>query len=271
MSEICFFPTQDADLYVTEFGFSAPQKPRAVGPWVRSTYILHYVADGVCRFDGFDVHAGEAFLIAKDSLHHFTVSPPYRHFWLAFDGSSAERLLAAFSIPLRQHIRRRRKSCWGQRFAPAWRTAERMRWQRAHCFLCCRSSLRRRRFPRLRCRRRHGSSSVTIRARSQWNRSPQRCTGAKNICASSSNGSSAFRRSGIWCRSVCSARQRFWRKRSCAFRRLPFRWATPQRWRFLRRSKPTPASAPANTARPLRRDEMEFSHLPQQFYCRFIL
>ena len=105
MSEICFFPTQDADLYVTEFGFSAPQKPRAVGPWVRSTYILHYVADGVCRFDGFDVRAGEAFLIAKDSLHHFTVSPPYRHFWLAFDGSSAERLLAAFSIPLRQHMR----------------------------------------------------------------------------------------------------------------------------------------------------------------------
>lgn len=105
MSEICFFPTQDSDLYVTEFGFSAPQKPRAVGPWVRGTYILHYVLDGTCHFDGFDARAGEAFLIVKDSLHHFTVSPPYRHFWLAFDGSDVGTLLAAFSIPLRQHMR----------------------------------------------------------------------------------------------------------------------------------------------------------------------
>ncbi len=94
MSEICFFPADGADWYVTEFGYSAPTTPRTVGPWVRSTYILHYIIEGVCHCDDFDVGAGEAFLISKENLHRFRLTPPYRHYWIAFDGDH----IAPFSV-----------------------------------------------------------------------------------------------------------------------------------------------------------------------------
>ena len=105
MSEICFFQSGGADWYVTEFGYSAPTTPRAVGPWVRSTYILHYILEGVCHCDDFDVGAGEAFLISKEHLHRFRLTPPYRHYWIAFDGDRVAPFLSQWNIPLDRHTR----------------------------------------------------------------------------------------------------------------------------------------------------------------------
>lgn len=103
MSTIRFFTSGDRDIRVTEFGYSAPQKERVVGPWVRDTYILHYVLADTCRFSGFDVQVGEAFLIAKDMLHSFSVRPGYRHYWLAFDGDKIPQILSGYGIPLKTH------------------------------------------------------------------------------------------------------------------------------------------------------------------------
>ena len=105
MSEICFFPADGADWYVTEFGYTAPTTPRTVGPWVRSTYILHYIIEGVCHCDDFDVGAGEAFLISKENLHRFRLTPPYRHYWIAFDGDHIAPFLSQWNIPLTRHTR----------------------------------------------------------------------------------------------------------------------------------------------------------------------
>lgn len=103
MSTIRFFTSDNRDMRITEFGCSAPQKERLVGPWVRNTYILHYVLSGTCHFSGFDVQAGEAFLIAKDMLHSFSVQPGYAHYWLAFDGNSIPQILSKHGIPLQLH------------------------------------------------------------------------------------------------------------------------------------------------------------------------
>lgn len=105
MSEICFFPDDDSDWYVTEFGYSSPATPRTVGPWIRNTYILHYIIEGVCHCDEFDVAEGEAFLISKEHLHRFKLTPPYRHYWIAFDGSHAASLLSRWNIPADKHTK----------------------------------------------------------------------------------------------------------------------------------------------------------------------
>ena len=103
MSDICFFAPSDAALSVSEFGYSAPSAERTVGPWVRGTFLLHVVLDGVCHFDGFDASPGDAFLIAKDVRHSFSIQPGYRHFWLGFDGGGAGALLSMYKIPLYTH------------------------------------------------------------------------------------------------------------------------------------------------------------------------
>lgn len=103
MSVIRFFDTSDTLLQISEFGYSQPPKERKVGPWVRSTFLLHYVVKGICRFEGIAVPAGTAFLIAKDQLHTFEVTPPYEHYWFAFDGDIARQTLTQQQIPFDTH------------------------------------------------------------------------------------------------------------------------------------------------------------------------
>lgn len=103
MPTIRFFTSANRDIRVTEFGYSAPHKPRVVGPWVRDTYILHYILNDTCHFSGFDAVSGEAFLIAKDKLHSFSVQPGYRHYWIAFDGEAVSQILSKYDIPVQAH------------------------------------------------------------------------------------------------------------------------------------------------------------------------
>lgn len=103
MSVIRFFDAQDTLLHITEFGYSQPSKQRKVGPWVRNTFLLHYIVQGVCHFEDSAIPAGTAFFIAKNQLHTFTVTPPYEHYWFAFDGDVARQMLTQQQIPFDTH------------------------------------------------------------------------------------------------------------------------------------------------------------------------
>ena len=100
---IHYFSGNSPDFVLAEFGHSLRTEPHKVGPWVRNFYLLHFVVSGTCCFCGTTVSAGNAFLIAPDLLHDFTVSAGYEHYWFAFGGSRAEALLTQFSLPTAQH------------------------------------------------------------------------------------------------------------------------------------------------------------------------
>lgn len=98
-----YFLQTDEPVYLVEFGHSELDRTKRVGPYVRSTYILHYVLSGTCHFDGFEANAGDAFLISKNKLHSFWVESGYRHIWMAFDGNGAADLLKSFGISPDEH------------------------------------------------------------------------------------------------------------------------------------------------------------------------
>ena len=85
-------------IYITEFGYSKPTRIISFTARRRPQYLLHIVIGGVCHFNGVSVGAGEAFLIAKDQPHDFSVDIGYEHYWFGFDGDSARDLLRAFGI-----------------------------------------------------------------------------------------------------------------------------------------------------------------------------
>lgn len=103
--EVVYFLNTEGSVYITEFAHSLLDRPKSVGPYVRSTYILHYVLNGTCHFDSFEANAGEAFLISKGKLHSFKVEPGYRHVWAAFDGEKAAELLQSFGLDPYQHAK----------------------------------------------------------------------------------------------------------------------------------------------------------------------
>ena len=85
-------------IYITEFGYSKPTRVISFIARRRPQYLLHIVIGGVCHFNGATVGAGEAFLIAKDQPHDFSVDVGYEHYWFGFDGDSVHDLLRAFGI-----------------------------------------------------------------------------------------------------------------------------------------------------------------------------
>lgn len=97
------FFQSDRRLFVSEFGHSEHAESKTVGPWSREMYILHIVIRGNAAFSGFNVTAGQAFLIAKEHLHSFTISEDYEHYWLGFDGEDAAKLLEGFHIRYDSH------------------------------------------------------------------------------------------------------------------------------------------------------------------------
>lgn len=103
--EVVYFLNTEGSVYITEFAHSLLDRPKSVGPYVRSTYILHYVLNGTCHFDSFEANAGEAFLISKGKLHSFKVEPGYHHVWVAFDGEKATELLQSFGLDPYQHAK----------------------------------------------------------------------------------------------------------------------------------------------------------------------
>jgi len=90
-------------IYMTEFGYSRPQKVISFTARRRPQYLLHIVIDGIAHFNGKDIGAGEAFLIAKDLPHDFSVEVGYEHYWLGFDGDAVPTLLGAFGISHSSH------------------------------------------------------------------------------------------------------------------------------------------------------------------------
>jgi AraC-like DNA-binding protein len=103
MTDISYFIGLSDSISVSEVGHSLLESDKRVGPYVRGTYLLHFVKKGVSHFSEFDAAAGDAFLIAKGVRHGFSVEKGYEHFWLGFDGSGAEALLSLFGLPTAAH------------------------------------------------------------------------------------------------------------------------------------------------------------------------
>lgn len=101
--EVCYYTSDDSGFSVYEFGYSELLEQKTIHPYVRNGYILHIVLEKTCRFCDFDVSEGEAFLIAKNKLHSFTVPSGYKHCWFVFDGEKAEETLRELNIPLDRH------------------------------------------------------------------------------------------------------------------------------------------------------------------------
>ena len=102
-SFIKMFVPKPSKIYVTEFGYSKHEKSKTVGPWTRKIYILHLVVKGYCEFSGFRAEAGQAFFIAKDRLHSFTISSDYEHYWIGFSGDEVEKVLNTFNVVNNTH------------------------------------------------------------------------------------------------------------------------------------------------------------------------
>lgn len=98
-----YFSSDTPSLFVTEFGYGKLYSEKKVGPYARSVYLLHFVVNGTCHFQGFDVPAGNAFLISKKKLHSFIVNDGYEHYWIAFDGELCEGLFKSFGLPTKEH------------------------------------------------------------------------------------------------------------------------------------------------------------------------
>lgn len=85
----------DQDLYVREIGHSRTRADIAKGPWLRESYILHFVHSGQGLFNGTPVRAGEGFLIAPNEIHALQSDKtnPWEHCWIMFDGARAKQVL----------------------------------------------------------------------------------------------------------------------------------------------------------------------------------
>ena len=103
MTNISYFIGRSASFSVNEVGHSLLEETKKVGPYVRSIYLLHFVKRGVSHFSDFEVEAGDAFLVAKNVRHGFSVEKGYEHFWIGFDGEGVEALLASFGLPTEEH------------------------------------------------------------------------------------------------------------------------------------------------------------------------
>lgn len=91
--KIHFFQKQNDELYISEFGYSALDCKKFVGPRIREDFILHFIIKGECVFCGKRAESGNVFLIPKCVLHEFIAEENYMHYWIAFGGSRAAELL----------------------------------------------------------------------------------------------------------------------------------------------------------------------------------
>ena len=98
-----FYATDKQNLYITEFGHSHLNAAKEITPRHRWDYLLHIVVSGTGEFIGEPVHGGEAFLIAKNKRHMFTLADGYEHYWFGFDGEKINQLLSALDIDGEEH------------------------------------------------------------------------------------------------------------------------------------------------------------------------
>lgn len=102
--KIILFPVKDNNLFVNEFGCSSGNAAATVRPNVRNTFIIHFVTKGTAQIGGYKIQRGEAFMLAQNVIHTFSMEGDFEHFWIGFGGEGAIKLLNAFSIPIHKHI-----------------------------------------------------------------------------------------------------------------------------------------------------------------------
>lgn len=103
--KIAYFMGERRELFVTEFGYSERYRSRRVGPDTRGLYLLHFEVKGHCEFGDFDVHEGDACLLAPDLVHAFRIVDRSTRYWFCFGGERAGEILSAFGIPTDRHAR----------------------------------------------------------------------------------------------------------------------------------------------------------------------
>ena len=101
--ELVLLPAADTPIYVTELGRSRSDEERIAPPQIRSYYIIHFITGGVLQISENKAQYGSAVILSRGLIHSFTLTPPFDHFWIGFDGVGARKLLEAFTIPTDRH------------------------------------------------------------------------------------------------------------------------------------------------------------------------
>ncbi len=96
----------DQDLYVREIGHSLSCPGVVKGPWIRDSFILHYIRQGRGLFNGCPAGPGQGFLIVPQAVHTFQadLNDPWEHCWIMFDGAKARMLLEQSCLAVQNHV-----------------------------------------------------------------------------------------------------------------------------------------------------------------------
>lgn len=103
--KIAYFMGARPELFVSEFGYSERYRNKRVGPDTRGLYLLHFEVKGQCEFGDFDVHEGDACLLAADLVHAFRIVGQSTRYWFCFGGTQAGELLRILGLPTDRHAR----------------------------------------------------------------------------------------------------------------------------------------------------------------------
>lgn len=98
-----YIPT---DIYPIQYGEEQCKPRHSFGPCVRGNYIIHYVYSGrgILKTENkeYTVNAGQMFLIKPNRLAYYEADSenPWHYRWAEFNGSMAEKIVAAFKEPV---------------------------------------------------------------------------------------------------------------------------------------------------------------------------
>lgn len=90
---------ESGDFNVHEYGDEECARGYGFGPYIRSSYFLHYIYSGKGFFEAegkhYDLSAGQMFLICPGSLTYYCadLNEPWHYRWISFDGGKAQWLL----------------------------------------------------------------------------------------------------------------------------------------------------------------------------------
>ena len=96
----------DYDFNVYSMGLENTEPGKAVGPCVRSKYVIHYVIDGRGTFNDVPIGRGDGFLICPNQLHKYAsdMEYPLKYGWISFFGYGAETELRKAGFELKNQV-----------------------------------------------------------------------------------------------------------------------------------------------------------------------
>lgn len=104
------FENLSGDFNIYEYGEEQCRSGYGFGPYIRQTYLLHYVysGKGIFRAEGreFRLEAGQMFMIFPGQLTYYEAdtSDPWLYRWIAFDGGFCDMLLRSAGISIENPV-----------------------------------------------------------------------------------------------------------------------------------------------------------------------